>query len=31
MNLTGKHLPISVKEGDELFTVGKVVEVMWKL
>lgn len=25
------YLPISVKEGDELFTVGKVVEVMWKL
>ena len=25
------YLPISVKEGDELFIVGKIVEVMWKL
>lgn len=25
------YLPISVREGDKLFIVGKVVEVMWKL
>jgi len=31
MSDNSSYLPISVREGDEFFIVGKVVEVMYKL